>query len=146
MPRATIDTTVTERFELKSLPASGDEEAGWIELRKLSYGQILHRRDMATKMAIEGIGDSKGRGDDIKVTTDLIQKIVTEFEYKNCIVDHNLEDANGKKLNFSNPANVQDLDPKVGQEIGNLIDDMNQWDTDLQGKDQETSKQESELV
>lgn len=146
MPRATIDTTATERFDLESLPAIGDEEAGWIELKKLSYGQILARRDMATKMAIEGIGDSKGRDEDIRVTTDIIQKVVTEFEFKNCIVNHNLEDKNGKNLNFSNPVSVQILDPKVGQEIGDLIDDMNQWDADLLGKDEQTFEEESEPV
>lgn len=145
MPRATIDTTETERFELKSLPASGDEEAGFVELRKLSYGQILARRDMATKMAIEGVG-SNTREDDIRVTTDIIQKVVTEFEYKNCIVKHNLEDANGKLLNFGNPASVANLDPKVGQEISDLIDKLNQWDSSLSGKDESVSETESELV
>jgi len=146
MPRATIDTTATERFDLKSLPAVGDEEAGWIELKKLSYGQILERRDMATKMAIEGITDGKGREDDIKVTTDIIQKVVTEFEYKNCIVDHNLEDAMGNKLNFSNPVSVQNLDPQVGQEISELIDDLNQWDADLLGKSEKASEPGLEQV
>lgn len=145
MPRATIDSTETERFELKSLPANGDEEAGWIELKKLSYGQILARRDMATKMAIEGVG-ANSKEDDIRVTTDVIQKVVTEFEYKNCIVKHNLEDANGNLLNFGNPKSVADLDPKVGQEISQLIDDLNQWDADLTGKDEATSEAELELV
>ena len=147
MPRATIDTTATERFPLKSLPEQNGEEAGWIELRKLSYGQILERRDMATKMAIEGIGDSrKSRDEDIKVTTDIIQKAVTEFEYKNCIVNHNLEDAEGRLLNFSNPTHVQDLDPQVGQEVSELIDTLNEWDSDILGKDMRTSKDESEQV
>jgi hypothetical protein len=146
MPRATVDMTATERFELKTLPAVGDEEAGWIEVRKLSYGQILARRDMATKMAIEGVGGNMKRDDDIKVTTDIIQKAVTEFEFKNCIVNHNLEDATGKKLNFGNPASVVDLDPRVGQEISALIDSINQWDEDLSGKDEPNSETELELV
>ena len=139
MPRATIDTTDTQRFELKSLPASKDEEGGWIELRKLSYGQILARRDMATKMAIEGVG-SNSRDEDIKVTTDIIQKLVTEFEYKNCIVKHNLEDANGILLNFGNAASVDNLDPKVGQEISDYIDELNKWDSSYSGKDEPTSE------
>jgi len=146
MPRATIDSTVTERFELKSLPADGDEEAGYVELKKLSYGQILARRDMATKMAIEGVGGNS-KEEDIKVTTDIIQKVVTEFEYKHCIVKHNLEDAVGKLLNFSDPRSVTNLDPRVGQEISQLIDDLNQWDADLAaGKDEPTSEAELELV
>jgi len=146
MPRATIDTTATERFVLKSLPAAGNEEAGWVELVKLSYGQILARRDMAMRMGIEGIGDSKKKDEDIKVTTDIIQKAVTEYEYKHSIVDHNLEDANGNKLNFGNPLSVQNLNPQVGQEVSDLIDQLNQWDSDLQGKDEQTSEPGLEQV
>ncbi len=58
----------------------------------------------------------------------------------------NYRNIDGKKLNFGNPVNVTNLDPKVGQEIGNLIDDLNQWDTDLKGKDEQTSEQGSEQV
>ena len=143
MPRATIDNTATERFLLRSLPAMDGEEAGWIELKKLSYGQILARRDMATGMAIEGIDKSQ---DDMKATIDIIQKTVTEFEFKNCIADHNLEDANGTKLNFGNPTSLTDLDPQVGQEIGDLIDELNNWDADVQGKDEPILEQGSEQL
>lgn len=142
MPRATFDTSITQRFDLKSLPASGSEEVGWVELRKLTYGQILQRRDMAAKIAIEGLGDK--RSDDLKVTTDLIQKAVTEYEYKNCIADHNLEDGQGVKLNFGDAINVQNLDPQVGQEISDLIDKLNDWDTNAQGKGAQTSERELE--
>ncbi len=143
MPRATIDTTQTERFELKSLPSTNENEGGFVELRKLSYGQILERRDMGAKIAIEGLSDRQSRDEDLKVTTEMIQKAVTEFEFKHSIVSHNLEDENGTNLNFSRPSDVWALDPQIGQEIGNLIEDMNQWEADLQGKDAQTSKQES---
>ncbi len=147
MPRATTDTTATERFPLKSLPEQNGEEAGWVELRKLTYGQILERRDMGAKMAIEGVGNrSSSREEDMKVITEIIQKKVTEFEFKSCVVDHNLDDAAGKHLNFSDPRNVWALDPQVGQEIGRLIDEQNQWDADLQGKDEPVSKPELEQV
>ena len=144
MPRATTDTTLTERFELKTLPAVNGEEAGFVELRKLTYGQILERRDMSTKMAIENIGGrGTSREEDMKVTTDLVQQKVTEFEFKHCIADHNLEDENGKSINLGDPRNVWRLDPQVGQEIASLIDDMNQWDADLVGKEEPISKDES---
>ena len=135
MPRATINTSETKRFDLKSLPATKTEEGGFVELRKLAYGQILERRDMGAKIAIEGLTDRQSRDEDLKVTTEMIQKSVTEFEFKNCIVTHNLEDESGTLLVFSNPQAVWSLDPQVGQELGQLIDDMNQWDADLLGKD-----------
>ncbi len=143
MPRATVDVTNTTRFELESLPKTEEDEGGYVELRKLSYGQVLERRDMGAKIAIEGLTDS-GRQEDLKVTTDMIQKAVTEFEFKHSIVTHNLEDEHGSLLNFTNPSSVWSLDPQIGQEIGSLIDDMNQWDSDLQGKDEPTSEPELE--
>lgn len=146
MPRATIDTTNTERHDLKSLPKTEDDEAGFVELRKLSYGQILERRDMGAKIAIEGLGDTRAKEEDLKVTTEMIQKAVTEFEFKHAIVSHNLEDEHGTLLNFGNPNTVHSLDPQVGQEIAELIDEMNQWDADLRGKGEPTSKGELELV
>ncbi len=146
MPRATINTAETTRFELKSLPKTDEDEGGFVELRKLSYGQILERRDMGAKIAIEGLGDTRAKEEDIKVTTEMIQKAVTEFEFKLCIVSHNLEDENGTMLNFSNSNTVHALSPQVGQEISELIDEMNQWDSDLRGKDESTSKVELELA
>ena len=146
MPRATIDTGETQREELKSLPKTEDDEAGFVELKKLSYGQILKRRDMGAKIAIEGLGDSRTKEEDLKVTTEMIQEAVTEFEFKHCIVTHNLEDEHGTLLNFSNPNMVHSLDPQVGQEIAELIDDLNQWDSDLRGKDEQTSEAGLELV
>ncbi len=143
MPRATVDVTNTQRFELETLPKTDDDEAGFVELRKLSYGQVLERRDMGAKIAIEGLTDSN-RQEDLKVTTDMIQKSVIEFEFKHAIVDHNLDDEHGMRLNFNNPSSVWALDPQIGQEIGTLIDDMNQWDSDLQGKEGPTSEVGSE--
>ena len=143
MPRATINVEAVERFELKSLPKTKDEEGGYVELRKLSYGQILERRDMGAKLAIEGLSDN--RQEDLKVTTEMIQQQVTEFEFKHSIVSHNLEDENGTNLNFNNPISVLKLDPQVGQEIDDLITELNVWDTDLTGKEP-ASEPELELA
>ncbi len=140
MPRATVDVTNTIRFPLGTLPKTDEDEEGFVELRKLSYGQVLERRDMGAKIAIEGLTERGGQQEDLKVTTDMIQKQVTEFEFKHAIVDHNLDDEHGGRLNFKNPSSVWALDPQIGQEIGTLIDDMNQWDSDLTGKDEPTSE------
>ena len=143
MPRATVDVSNTRRFPLQTLPKTEEDEEGFVELRKLSYGQVLERRDMGAKIAIEGLTDTRNT-EDLKVTTDMIQKAVTEFEFSNAIVSHNLEDEHGTNLNFTKPSSVWALDPQVGQEIGELIDDMNQWDSDLRGKGDTTSDNESE--
>ncbi len=144
MPRATINVEATQRFELESLPKTQDEEGGYVELKKLAYGQILERRDMGAKLAIEGLSDN--RQEDLRVTTEMIQQKVTEFEFKHSIVSHNLEDEHGTILNFHNPSSVLALDPQVGQEIDDLITELNIWEVDLQGKDEPASETESGLA
>jgi hypothetical protein len=89
----------------------------------MTYGQFLKRRDMAMGMSITG---QTGKSVD-KIDIDLIQEAVTRFEFGICIANHNLEDENDRKLSLSEPADFNRLDPKIGQEISELIDNMNQW-------------------
>jgi hypothetical protein len=50
------------------------------------------------------------------------------------VVDHNLEDADGRKLDFRNLADFDNLDPRIGEEIGKLLDELNNFeDEDDQG-------------
>lgn len=119
MPKAVVDTTKNERFELKTLPASGDEEAGFVVLRRMSYGEFLKRRDMISKMSM------KGQGKDTEAIMEMANEVVTRYEFLTCIVDHNLEDANGTALDFRSSKTFTQLDPVVGEEIAELIDDYN---------------------
>ena len=119
MPRATTSLE-TQRFELKTAPPDG-----FVELRKMSYGDYLKRRDMAMKMGVSGF--RKGTGDE-KIDIDMIQTEVTMFEFKVCIADHNLEDENGRKLTLSIPEDFNRLDSKIGEEISTLIDEFVKFD------------------
>ena len=114
MPRATVSKE-SKRFELKSAPPDG-----FVELRPMSYGELLTRRDIGAKLSIEG---SQRR--DAKISIDTIQTEVSWYEFRTTIVDHNLEDETGRKLNFQNRADFLNLDPQVAQEIEQLIADMN---------------------
>lgn len=115
MPRATVQTE-TIRKELKTL------EGAFVELRTMSFGEYLHRRDLAVKMSMEGASR------DSKVSIETIQQTVAAYELKTCVVDHNLEDETGRKLQLSNPMDFNRLDPKVGQEISRYIDELNTFD------------------
>lgn len=115
MPRATVASN-TEKFDLRSAPPDG-----YVMLRRLTYGEVLRRRDMGTKMQL----DQSRRGGNQKVTIDMIQTETTWFEFKSAIVDHNLEDDAGRKLDFNNRNDFSQLDPHVAQEIERLISDMN---------------------
>ena len=59
---------------------------------------------------------------------EVVNVAIMEFEFKNCIVDHNLEDDDGNLLDFSNPMSLSILNPKIGSEIDRYIEELNQED------------------
>lgn len=128
MPDATISTE-TERFELESL------SGGFVELKPLPYGGVLTRRESAMKMSMEQTGNRaarRGRGhakdadsNSGKIDVELLQRWARAYEFRHCIVDHNLTDKNDKKLDFSNAMTLDILNPKVGTEIERLLDEIN---------------------
>lgn len=122
MPRAVANIEETTRHELKSL------EGGFVILRRLTYGQIIERRSLLT-MKMESGRNKEGAVAEFA----LANAEVAKFEFAKCIVDHNLEDENGNKLNLANPVDFQRLDPRVGQEIDSLITQMNNFDEELEG-------------
>ena len=132
MPRATVLKT-TERFPLTTLPAVGEEEEGWVELRRLSYGEKLQKDAEAMKMRFAMSGATKG---DIDAEVSLISEFVTYLEFAKCIIAHNLttpidpsdESKGERELNFRNQADVKLLDPRVGDEISTLIGELNDFE------------------
>jgi len=71
--------------------------------------------------------EAGGKGNaNTRMDIDMLQAQSRIFEFNHCVVDHNLSDDHGTKLNFSNPSTLGILDPKVGQEIEQLIDNLNQ--------------------
>lgn len=118
MPKATVSLT-TERFELKSLPE------GYVVLKRMSYGDKLYRLDMM-KLSLEMNSKSK----DIVGEMAMGNQKVTQYEFINCIVEHNLEDENGQPLNFANEVHFKTLDPRIGEEINTLIEKMNNFSED----------------
>jgi hypothetical protein len=123
MPRATNNIEDVQHYDLKSLPG------GFVELRRMTYGEYLKRQGMAMDMQMRSEGRGKGNVMDI----DLGQQKVTEFEFSKCIASHNLEDDQGNPLDFRSSGHVHMLDPRIGQEIGDLIDKLNIWEEDQAG-------------
>lgn len=117
MPKAVVDISLTERYELESCPE------GYVVLRRMTYGEKLQRQDMALDMAISG--DNR-QNTEMKLTG--TQTKVTHFEFSRLITEHNLEDAEGRQLDFKKLDTVQRLDPRIGQEIADLIESMNELD------------------
>ena len=119
MPRATIKTEA-QRIELKSL------EGGWVDIRQLPYYDMLVRRDRGGKLFFDA--EQEGR-----VVIATLQAWARAYEFEHCIIDHNLEDENGMKLDFSNELTLKTLDPRVGQEIEDAIDKLHNTEDDVKG-------------
>lgn len=120
MPKATISTEGT-RVDLRSCPD------GYVIIRQLGFGQMLKRRDMIARYSQEFSARNNGPQ---RVDISIMQEASRRYDFANCIADHNLEDDNGNKLNFSNPLTIDALDPKIAAEIEREIDKLNLEDFD----------------
>lgn len=108
-----------ETYQLVSIPG------GWIKLRRLSYGARLQRLQLGSSLKTSIKPGGRGKDDEIPAEIVSALKETVYLDLKNCVVDHNLTDSNGRDLNFSSPFDVDALDPAVGEEISALIDRHN---------------------
>lgn len=109
MVRAVADID-TKRIDLTTLPG------GYVVVRKLTYGELLHVRDVGGRI-------SGGQGQAMQISMDNIA--AQAYEFSKCIVEHNLEDAEGKPLNLGTAEGINRLLPDVGQEIEEALNDLN---------------------
>jgi hypothetical protein len=121
-----------ERFDLQTAPPDG-----FVVLKRLSYGQKMFRRSLLSKAQMKTGGGGNNRAErraqanqGFMAELELMNEKVTLFEFQNCITDHNLQDANGQKLDFGNPEHVKMLDGRIGEEIDELINDLNNFEAD----------------
>jgi sRNA-binding protein len=126
MPRATVSTD-TKRVDLKTLPE------GFVVLRRMSYGEKMTRQAEAAKMKVQAQRrGSKG----LEGELDMLNEKVRIFEFAHTVVDHNLEDDTGRRLNLTNAADIRLLDPRIGEEIEAQIGEMNNFEEDDEDTEQ----------
>jgi hypothetical protein len=121
MPRATIDINEVVRKELKTLPE------GYVVLKRMSYGKYLDRQSEAMMMKAQ---QGQNRGDQ-EMELKMMGRKTALLEFKECIVEHNLEDAEGNLLNFQTTMWPDLLDPRIGQEIGDYLNELNAFEARL---------------
>jgi hypothetical protein len=134
MPRATVDQSPGEQIQLETLPE------GWVMLRRMSYGEKQQRQELAMKMTMEMGGGGGGnrqqrRSKGAKAEIDMLAMVSTVFDFRTCLVDHNLQDENGQKLDLTQQENIKRLDPRIGEEISVLIDELNNFEKNLNTED-----------
>jgi hypothetical protein len=101
---------------------------------------MLKRRDMAARFMQE-LG--QGRDATNKITIDILNEASRKYDFSHCIIDHNLEDEKGNKLDFSNHMTLEILDPRIAAEIESEIDKLNLVDFDAENF---TTQLESSLM
>lgn len=116
MPVAVVDDE-PRRFELKSLAG------GYVIIREMSYGEKIHRQGLSGAMKILRDNKSDYAGEIAMETARL-----TEWDFANLVIDHNLEDKDGRKLNLQNKADLAKLSARIGDEVGKYIDELNSFD------------------
>src|SRR5690349_6893897 len=121
MPVA-VRSNDTEKFDLKTLPGA------FVVLRRMSYGQILERRALM-KLTFTSQGTGKSAEGEIAMAN----RAINLFEFRHCVVEHNLERVEGQLLNLNNAQDVDSLDPKVGQEVEKLIESLNNLEDEDSG-------------
>ena len=112
MPIATV-VSDTKREELTTCPG------GYVIIRRMTYGEKLQRQDEMLSMRADK---------DSNFEMSMLNKKAALSDFAKLIVEHNLTDENEQLLNFKNPQDVVKLDPRVGDEIGALIDGINAFE------------------
>jgi hypothetical protein len=59
------------------------------------------------------------------------QTAVAAYELRTCVLEHNLEDNEGRLLDLKNPMSLDQLDGRIGEEIAAHIESMHNWETEL---------------
>lgn len=121
MVKATVGN-FKQTYDLKSCAG------GKVTLRRMTYGEKLERIEMATQSVIKAETDRRGRpsaNSSAEMDIKMMQRATAEFEFSRLIVDHNLDNDEGIKLDFKNPQTLDFLDPRVGEEISGYIEEMN---------------------
>lgn len=113
-------------YDLRTAPGA------WVELRRLPYDEILKRREMGTRLSMEQSGGNRRnrrskeeRQESQKIGIELAQVVTREYEFANCIVDHNLV-VDGTPVDFRIPKTAFKLvSPQVLQEIELYLSELN---------------------
>lgn len=116
MPVAVV-TSEHHKEELRSLPGA------FVVIREMTYGERLNRAGLAGAMKI--LKDTKS---DYAGEISMETQRITLWDFANLVVEHNLEDVDGRTLNFKVEADVRKLSAPVGDEVGQLIDKWNSFE------------------
>jgi len=109
-----------ERRELKSCPG------GYVDIKRMTYGEKLQRRAFIGDMEMKSGKGSK----DVVTTMKVFNEAAELYDFAHAIVGHNLTDVDERPLVFTNPGDVKKLTGRIAEEIGQYIDEINNFEED----------------
>lgn len=116
MPRVAISAE-PKRYDLKSAPPDG-----YVLIREMSYGERLVRNSKQGKMKV------LKKSTEFAGEVEMALRDLALWDMTNLVMDHNLEDADGMKLDLSSERDLNKLPSRIGEEIGKYIDELNNFD------------------
>jgi len=87
----------------------------------MSYGESLEQSEITAQMK----ADVNRKNSDGQMTVSMAMLSGQVYAFSRSVVDHNLEDDAGNKLDLNTVGGVSELDAKVGNEIEDLINKLN---------------------
>jgi hypothetical protein len=112
----------------------------------MTWGEKMHRKSFMSKVKIGQEAASGNRAERrsgaaqaFSAELDMMNEQVSAYEFSVSIIDHNLEYKVGTnddgtdqlaKLDFKNPAHLKMLDGTIGEEIDDLITNLNDFEND----------------
>lgn len=130
-------TKRTETHQLKTV------EGGYVVIRRLSHGEKQERRTFGSKLNMS----AKSR-QDVKAEIDMFNAGAENYELARAVVEHNLtylidpdDPTSETRLNFKDPSHLRMIDGVVIEEIGTLIDRMNNFEDDEEVKKSHSSSE-----
>lgn len=134
VPVATLFSKA-ERKDLETVPE------GFVVVRRMTYGEKMQRLESTGKMRILSNKVDKDAVGEINMMKAEVQR----WEFAHLIMEHNLEhqmhtggpecyegtcQCPVRKLNFKDPNDVDLLSGRVGEEIANFMDKLNNFEED----------------
>jgi hypothetical protein len=129
MAKGTSSGKLSDRLPVKSAPPDG-----YVVLRRRTYGEKKKRDDMQVRMTVAAAEKQQQNGQLAQpeaMSMEINSLLVARYDFRTCVVEHNITDENDRLLDFSNPADLELMDEPVGEEIEKLIRDFNSPPDDL---------------
>ncbi len=96
-------------------------KGGWVKLRRMNHGESNELAGLRVAFTIKGENEDEDAAASARTTI----KLSRHYSFNTVILDHNLG-TNGKLYNFKKRADVDGLDPVIGDEVATLIDNHNE--------------------